>query len=156
MMRLNKLGLLLLGLALAFGLMACGNDDKSAEKSGTITSAKSAPFPIGIPTGTELTQAQTLYNDHCAECHGENGEGEQPDPYAPGKAPPHDPTGHTWHHPDQVNLNTVLVGGVNMPAFGDKLSHPEAMLILGYIKTWWGEDELTVQRQRTEAFVESP
>src|SRR5688572_5263319 len=45
---------------------------------------------------------QSLYEAHCASCHGINGEGQYPDPYAPNEqgligAPPHDNTGHTWH-----------------------------------------------------------
>src|SRR5690606_36142172 len=50
---------------------------------------------------------ESLYRDQCAACHGVDLEGETPDwqvrdadGYLP--APPHDETGHTWHHPDQL------------------------------------------------------
>jgi len=86
---------------------------------------------------------------YCASCHGVDLEG-QPDwrtRLANGRlpAPPHDVTGHTWHHPDQqlIEMTQIgFVGGVNappgyqsdMPAFKDILSEDQIKLILGYIK----------------------
>ncbi len=151
----NGLLLIVLLLIVSIGLVACNDDKDDSSEDETSNPVSSISIPIDVLTGDNLLQGQELYNQHCAECHGENGEGEQPDPYAPGSAPPHDVTGHTWHHPDQVNLSTVLNGGATMSGFNEKLSTDEAMLILGYIKTWWGEDELEVQRQRTEAFTAS-
>ena len=46
-----------------------------------------------------------VYEEHCASCHGRHLEGEpdwrrrRADGTLP--APPHDTTGHTWHHPDE-------------------------------------------------------
>lgn len=109
---------------------------------------------------------QTLYEANCASCHGINGEGQYPDdPYKLNDAglagaPPHDPTGHTWHHPDQVIIAAVY-NGQNlpnfqpMPAFKDKLSVDEIISIIAYIKTWWGPEELDVQRGATDAYAPS-
>ena len=52
----------------------------------------------------QVARGEALYAKHCASCHGANLEG-QPDwkkRLANGRlpAPPHDMTGHTWHHPD--------------------------------------------------------
>jgi mono/diheme cytochrome c family protein len=69
-------------------------------------------------------------------------------------APPHNNDGHTWHHPDQVNFATAWLGRTiagTMPSFRDKLSPDELILILAYIKTWWNEDSLAVQLDRTRA-----
>ena len=54
----------------------------------------------------DLDRGQALYADSCAACHGANLEG-QPDWRVPGAdgilpAPPHDETGHTWHHDNQL------------------------------------------------------
>lgn len=112
-------------------------------------------YPVDRPVGDALERAQRLYNQHCAECHGQNGEGEQPDPMAAGKAPPHNNTGHTWHHPDQQNFATVWQGGVKMPAFHEKLTPDEILLVLGYLKTWWDEEAFMDQRSLTQAFIEN-
>ena len=54
-------------------------------------------------------------------------------------APPHDASGHTWHHPDEVLFRIVdegtaaLVGGgyeSDMPAFGDAMTDKEIRAVL--------------------------
>jgi mono/diheme cytochrome c family protein len=79
-------------------------------------------------------------------------------------APPHDRTGHTWHHGDaflfyytklggQVTLERIGVTGVPsaMPAFADTLSDRQILDILSFIKSSWPERERQVQMQRTKA-----
>ena len=91
-----------------------------------------------------------LYQDYCASCHGVNLEGQKnwmsrlPDGLMP--APPHDETGHTWHHPDRY-LFMVTKYGIeefigekypnNMPAYKDILSDEEIIAVLSYIKSTW-------------------
>jgi mono/diheme cytochrome c family protein len=120
--------------------------------------ANDARFPVGIPEGEAFSQAAALFAQHCAECHGANGEGQQPDPYAPGMAPPHNNDGHTWHHPDQVNFATVWNGtqqlGGKMPGFHDQLTADEVVLVLGYLKQWWSADAQALQRERTTALIQ--
>jgi hypothetical protein len=60
----------------------------------------------GCDAKPDLALGDKLYVQHCASCHGANLEG-QPDwrkrlPNGRFPAPPHDATGHTWHHPDEV------------------------------------------------------
>tara|TARA_B100001057_G_scaffold439388_1_gene472527 strand:- start:63 stop:362 length:300 start_codon:yes stop_codon:yes gene_type:complete len=47
-----------------------------------------------------------VYKNNCASCHGVNLEGQkqwrQPDADGYMPAPPHDESGHTWHHPDEI------------------------------------------------------
>lgn len=106
---------------------------------------------------------RALYDTHCATCHGANGEGQYPDePYRINEqglagAPPHNPTGHTWHHPDQVLIAAIYNGQTlpnfqPMPAFKSQLSVDEIISILAYIKTWWGESELTNQYNATRNY----
>ena len=69
-----------------------------------------------------------------ASCHGAHLEGQpnwrerRPDGRLP--APPHDASGHTWHHPDDVLFDITKEGvtahappgyRTDMPAFGDAL-----------------------------------
>ncbi|MEO8243479.1 MAG: cytochrome c [bacterium] len=97
-----------------------------------------------------ILQGQQIYASNCAACHGANLQG-QPDwkhRLATGRmpAPPHDVTGHTWHHSDR-DLFTLTKWGVaavvgggyesDMPAFGEKLSDDEIEAVLDYIKSTW-------------------
>ena len=91
-----------------------------------------------------------VYADHCAACHGAELEGapdwraRDEDGYLP--APPHDETGHTWHHPDRLLVaitalgTEAVVGGdyrSNMQGFADILSEDEILAVLAYIKSTW-------------------
>jgi mono/diheme cytochrome c family protein len=109
-----------------------------------------------------LLAGRTLYQTHCAACHGANLEG-QPNWQAPlpnGRlpAPPHDATGHTWHHPDGVLLRITRDGPAavvgdgyesDMPGFGGILTESEMRSILDYIKSTWPERERLYQAEMT-------
>ncbi|MAE88260.1 MAG: cytochrome C [Pelagibaca sp.] len=104
-----------------------------------------------------------LYQQNCASCHGTELQG-QPDGRSLGPdgrlpAPPHDATGHTWHHGDDILFRitrdgtAAVVGGgyeSDMPGFGDSLRDAEIRAILDYIKSTWPERERAYQRERTQ------
>lgn len=107
---------------------------------------------------------QTVYNTQCASCHGVNGEGQFPDaplePDITGRygAPPHDDTGHTWHHDDDLIIRIIREGGMGdpanfyvMPALGSALSEDEIEAVIAYIKTMWTPEQQVMQRERTQA-----
>ena len=117
---------------------------------------------IAPAQGQAKIQGQRLYDMYCASCHGVDLQGQDNwrTRMANGRlpAPPHDVTGHTWHHPDWqlIEMTQIgFVGGVNappgyesdMPAFEDVLSNDQIRLILGYIKTSWPDDALAAQRE---------
>ena len=61
-------------------------------------------------------------------------------------APPHDETGHTWHHADQWLFEIVKYGGKYhappryrsaMPAYQEMLSDAETWAVLAFIKSRW-------------------
>src|SRR5690606_23645823 len=64
---------------------------------------------------------QGVYAQNCAACHGSNGEGQFPENPrardASGRygAPPHDDSGHTWHHDDDLLYQIVREGGMGNP-----------------------------------------
>ena len=109
---------------------------------------------------------QQLYVSNCAACHGANLQG-QPDwkhRLTTGRmpAPPHDVTGHTWHHSDRdlFNLTKLGVAAVvgdgyesDMPAFGGKLSDDEITAVLDYIKSTWPKRAQATQAAITAADV---
>jgi mono/diheme cytochrome c family protein len=97
-----------------------------------------------------VRDGRKVYEAYCAECHGYGLKGEPnwqrrgPDGVLP--APPHDETGHTWHHPDAVLFATVKLGGQafmptgmtsGMPGYADILSDREIEASLAYIKSRW-------------------
>ncbi|MFY0634374.1 MAG: c-type cytochrome [Vannielia sp.] len=98
-----------------------------------------------------LALGQSLYAENCAACHGAALEGQvanwrerDADGFMP--APPHDETGHTWHHPDAMlfaitKFGTEAVVGQgyqsNMAAFEDVLSDDEILATLAFIKSTW-------------------
>lgn len=104
-----------------------------------------------------------LYLDQCAACHGDNLEG-QPNwmtRLSSGRlpAPPHDATGHTWHHSDAQLLRIVRDGlaviapgyETDMPAFAGVLSDDEIRAIIDYLNSTWPERERDYQNARSEA-----
>lgn len=108
----------------------------------------------------KIVQAgETVYQTHCAACHGAQLEG-QPDwrtRDANGllPAPPHDASGHTWHHADDLLFEITKYGSAvvmndpsyrsYMPAFEGILSDDEIVAVLSFIKNSWPEDERSWQ-----------
>lgn len=113
----------------------------------------SAPKPETfrrIPvTAAFLARGAEVYASACASCHGDRLQG-QPDwkqrnPDGKLPAPPHDVTGHSWHHADG-DLFRIVQGGVgaivpgyvsDMPAFEDRLQEADISAVLAYIKSTW-------------------
>lgn len=101
-----------------------------------------------------VAQGAEIYATACASCHGADLTG-QPDwrsRNTDGRlpAPPHDASGHTWHH-DAIALFQLTKLGVaemigdpeyesDMPAFADTLSDAEIIAVLSYIKSTWPTD----------------
>lgn len=129
----------------------------------THVSASDGLVQVAQTEARDLERGAALYAGACAACHGVNLEG-QPNWRRPGPdgrlpAPPHDASGHTWHHPDRVLLDITMrgtaavVGGgyeSNMPGFGESYSEDELRDILAWIKSQWPERERAFQAQLTE------
>ena len=103
-----------------------------------------------------LMEGQAIYQAECAACHGARLEGQanwqtrRPDGKLP--APPHDATGHTWHHPREQLAGIVKFGMVpphappgyvsDMPAYADKLSDAQIDKVLAWIESQWPQEVL--------------
>lgn len=102
---------------------------------------------------------RTVYVRECAACHGANLEGQAswrvrlPSGRMP--APPHDASGHTWHHSDQVLFDITKRGPAaypsgyqtDMPAYAERLSDREIGAVISYIKSTWPKDILARQQR---------
>ena len=129
-----------------------------------ITGAAALSFGWGTsaPAQTVLTPSdpdvvalgQSIYSENCASCHGVNLEG-QPNWRLPGQdgqlpAPPHDATGHTWHHDEDTLFRLTKYGTgalivdpnyeSNMPIYGGLLTDDEIIAALSYIKSTWPQE----------------
>lgn len=136
-------------LAVALGLLVC---------------------PTLVVAGHELDSrdiggGKVLYKEHCASCHGPNLEGQpnwrslNDDGTLP--APPHDETGHTWHHDNQMLYDYTALGGAGalaergitnfksaMPGFADVITEEEIWDILAYIRSTWSKRIQEIQAGR--------
>lgn len=107
------------------------------------------------PNDAELVRlGSDIYLQNCASCHGDDLKGE-PDwmdtnPDGTLKAPPHDETGHTWHHRDELLFRITKHGTAkalglqdfksNMPAFEGTLTDTEIIAVLSWIKAQWPQE----------------
>ncbi|MEK6749766.1 MAG: cytochrome c [Pseudomonadota bacterium] len=119
-------------------------------------------LPALVSAGSQqLERGKRVYAVFCAQCHGKNLEG-QPDwrrRKADGKlpAPPHDASGHTWHHTDADLFAMTKHGMVpplapagyvsDMPAWKDTLKDDDIWAVLDYIKSRWPEEQRKYQQE---------
>ena len=125
-------------------------------------------LPVGQAAlaSDDLARGAALYAEHCASCHGAELEG-APDWRRRGAdglypAPPHDETGHTWHHGDQLLFDYTKLGGEallalsgitnfesGMPGFAELLTDDQIRDILAFIKSTWPEQLRRHQEEMT-------
>ena len=109
---------------------------------------------LQTPDDTDaVALGQSIYAEHCAACHGAQLEG------APNwqirdaggllPAPPHDATGHTWHHDDETLFTLTKYGLAGlmenappsgMPVYDGVLSDADIIAVLSFIKSTWPDD----------------
>lgn len=109
-----------------------------------------------------VARGAVIYAENCAKCHGAELQGQaqwrlrDADGFLP--APPHDETGHTWHHPDQVLFDITKYGSTemvgkgyqsNMPGFEGQLSDAQIGEVLAFIKSTWPSDIVQMQTERS-------
>ena len=127
------------------------------------------PFNSSSRLKVQIAQGQSLYAARCASCHGKNLEGQPnwqtPLPNGRMPAPPHDATGHSWHHADDALLGITKLGlkpfagddyESDMPAFGSILKDDEIAAIWTYIKSTWPDRERAYQERMTKQSKATP
>lgn len=134
---------------------------------GALTIIEQLCYPdTGVPRMDPRDEQQVavgrqIYDRSCMACHGADLEG-QPNwrewlPSGRLPAPPHDETGHTWHHSDRILFGITKYGMIppyappghesDMPAFKDELTDEEIAAVLAYIKSTWSREVLEYQRE---------
>ena len=107
--------------------------------------------------------SRMVYQQHCAACHGQHGEGapnwRRPNQLGELPAPPHDSEGHTWRHADAELYRMVSKGWrdpfnktqrLTMPAFETVLSPTEIWAVIAYLKTMWTPTQRAYQEKKTK------
>ena len=133
--------------------------------------AARAPQGFYISADDQAVNAlgRSLYVSHCAACHGFKLEGQTNwrERRADGRlpAPPHDESGHTWHHPDAVLFDMTRNGMVpgrtapqgyesDMPAYAGILTDAEIIAVLAYIKSTWSPEILALHQEVNDNFAQ--
>ena len=114
----------------------------------------SAPAGLLRPDDAAVVaRGRAVYAQHCAQCHGADLAGQPrwrergPDGLLP--APPHDRSGHTWHHTGEVLFNLTKYGVQRyagpeyksaMPHYEGVLADQDIVAVLSYIKSTWPPD----------------
>jgi mono/diheme cytochrome c family protein len=147
----NRIGLGVLAAAVVFLIGAIAVALWTGEKT------------LADPENVEqVALGKSVYAQYCAACHGARLEGQRdwqrklPSGRMP--APPHDASGHTWHHPDAMLFGMTKFGLVpgryappgyqsDMPAFGGVLPDEQIWAVLAYIKSSWPQDIRRAQRE---------
>lgn len=151
--------LVLIGVFLAGGIAAW----VAARPSFSGPPVSTSPVKLDAE---HVARGALLYAANCASCHGAQGEGEanwkSPNPDGTYPAPPHDSSGHTWHHADRLLLEIIRDGGARyetatfkrrMPAWRERLTDDEIRAVLEYLKSLWGMEE---RRLQAEASARDP
>ena len=133
----------------------------------TLTAAWASTGTDGVLTQLQaddlrVVQAgEQIYRAQCAACHGEALEGQDNwqtrdrDGFLP--APPHDASGHTWHHADDLLFEITKYGAAvviddpdyrtNMPVYKGILSDDEIVAVLSFIKNTWPDEQRQWQEE---------
>lgn len=85
---------------------------------------------------------EQVFEQNCASCHGEQGEGHA----ALAQAPALNGSEHSWHHADGQIQTQILQGGIDMPSFGEILSNEEVVAVIRYFQTLWRSDQFRAQQ----------
>jgi len=100
---------------------------------------------------TQVIEGQALFADHCAACHGDNGQGADnwtlPNALGVRPAPPLNGSGHAWHHSLADLSHTVMQGRGVMPAWKGTLSEAEVMATIAWTQSLWPKEIYTAWSQ---------
>ena len=140
--------------------VACGGQ-------GRTPVAPQTAVPTALPPPTLAPDAIALggqvYAQYCAVCHGAGLEGQanwmEQNEDGTFRSPPHDASGHTWHHADGALVDAIRLGGARlpdsiggtstMPAFDEVLTDEEIAAVLDYLKSTWPPEIRIVQWEQT-------
>ncbi|MCY3768642.1 MAG: cytochrome c [Gammaproteobacteria bacterium] len=96
-----------------------------------------------------IARGKTLFQEHCAVCHGANAQGidqnwHRPDENGRYPPPPLNGTAHTWHHSMEVLAQVIRKGtlewGGSMPAWEETLDDDDVFSLIMYLSSLWPDE----------------
>ncbi|MEZ4670634.1 MAG: cytochrome c [Anaerolineae bacterium] len=153
-----KIGLVSLVLMLV--MVACQSVPQRPDLA-IVVPTESPQRVLILKANPALLLGKEQYDMRCAHCHGYVGEG-QLDRTIDNTldlgmltVPPHNATGHTWQHADDLLIKVIQEGIVNpldqfpMPPFKDVMTLTEIKAVIRYIKLWWTDEQRAYQERIT-------
>lgn len=109
-------------------------------------------------TSERINAGALIYEENCAACHGDKGEGEISengsgrDENGLPVAPAMDNSAHAWHHSDENLMATILNGSPRnermLPWKEHGITRADAESLVAYIKSLWSFRSLACQGSR--------
>ncbi len=129
-------------LVVGLGLAGCDETYASGGDDGDKTAVERKL------DAAQVARGRTIYQKHCIECHGADGQGQSGDWRVRGvdgmyPPPPLDDSAHAWHHPTAVLLAAIRDGSPpgegKMPEWKGRFSDLEMQDVVAYIKSLWSD-----------------
>jgi mono/diheme cytochrome c family protein len=141
---MNKRLLTLFGMVLLV-LAGC---DSHAPGTGRSIASLTGPALQRDHDPQQVALGESLYRQHCVECHGQGAEGSPDwrhrDTEGMFPPPPLNGTGHAWHHSTswlkQMILDGSPAGQGKMPAWRGRLSEPEVEALITWFQSLWPDE----------------
>jgi mono/diheme cytochrome c family protein len=141
-------------------LVGCSQENSSQALAKTtspqkISNIDTPPRRTGF---AQVARGGKLYLANCATCHGSEGQGEfnwkNPRPDGLNPAPPLNGSGHAWHHPKKILLQTIKYGSpggkARMQPWKEKLNDQEIEDITAWFISKWPQEIYSAWYQRTK------
>jgi mono/diheme cytochrome c family protein len=124
-----KLCVLALSMSAIFLLSGCKTENPNVNNAPAATTK-----PAATSTPDEFAFARANYAKHCAECHGDQGDGGLVKVDDKKLKVPSFKVGHALKHRDEDFVDQIENGGDGMPEFKKKLSAEEINALVRFVR----------------------
>lgn len=128
---MNSFGLALIAALTLFTAAGCGGSSSPT----TQDQPRPSTSPVQtVPATDQYAEARKTFEQRCAACHGEKGEGGTVKVEEVKLTVPNLGSEHAREHTDDQLIRQITNGGEGMPAFRDKLTAEEIERLVRFIR----------------------